>query len=472
MATANYDLVIIGAGSAGLTAASFAVQLGRRVALVEKDRIGGDCTWTGCVPSKALLKAARVAHEMRHADRYGLGPAEPAVDLKKIMARVMSVVQEVYENESPELLSQEGIDVVQGAARFLDPHTVAVGDAQITANRFLICTGAAPSVPPIPGLDGVEYWTYETIWNMEAMPEHLLVLGAGPVGCELAQAFCRLGARVTLLEAGSRILPNDEPEASEVITRQLAQDGVDVRLGAPVDQVVKEGDGIRLTLDGRDVEGDALLIAAGRRPRLDTLDLDKAGVAYSAQGIQVNGRLRTSRRIIFAAGDCIGGFQFTHYAGWQGFMAVRNAFLPGASIGVLDQVPWTTFTDPEVAHTGLTEAQARARHGQAVMVCNWPLDKVDRALAEGDTTGFVKLVHRNDGKLLGATIVAARAGEMIQELSLAIDRGLKIGDLANSMHVYPTYAMAIMQAAAHIRIEQLLSGTSGKVIRGLLQLTR
>jgi len=472
MATANYDLVIIGAGSAGLTAASFAVQLGRRVALVEKDRIGGDCTWTGCVPSKALLKAARVAQEMRHADRYGLGPVEPAVDLKDIMARVKSVVQEVYENESPEVLSQEGIDVVQGAARFLDSRTVAVGDSQITANKFLICTGARPSIPPIPGLDGVEYWTYETVWDMETMPKHLLVLGAGPIGCELAQAFCRLGARVTLLEAAPRILLNDEPEAADIIFRQLTQDGVDVRVGAPVEQVATDGLGTRVTLDGRDVVGDALLIATGRRPLLKGLDLDKAGVAYSAQGIQVNGRLRTSRRHIFAAGDCIGGFQFTHYAGWQGFMAVRNAFLPGASKGVLDQVPWTTFTDPEVAHTGLTEVQARVRHGQSVTVCNWPLDKVDRALAEGDTTGFVKLVHKDDGKLLGATIVAARAGEMIQELSLAIDRGLKIGDLANSIHVYPTYAMAIMQAAAHIRIEQLLSGTSGKVIRGLVRLMR
>ncbi|MEE8390403.1 MAG: FAD-dependent oxidoreductase, partial [Anaerolineae bacterium] len=234
----------------------------------------------------------------------------------------------------------------------------------------------------------------------------------------------------------------------------------------------QDEDGIHLVAGNAQVVGDALLLATGRRPNVDDLDLDKAGVAYSAKGIQVDDHLHASRRHIYAAGDCTGSHQFTHYAGWQAFLAVRNALLPGASKGVTDLVPWTTFTDPEVAHVGLTEGQARARFGDKVMICEWPMERVDRARAEGDTAGFVKLVHKQDGTLLGTTIVAGRGGEMIHEWIVALDRGLKVGDLANAIHVYPTYSTASMQAAAAVRVEQLLSGTSGRVVRGLARLMR
>lgn len=472
MAKVDYDLIIIGAGSAGLTGAGFAVQLGRRVALVEKSRVGGDCTWTGCVPSKTLLKAARVAHEMRHAERHGLTPANPAVDLKAVMGHVKSVVEEVYGAETPERLRENGIDVFLGPARFLGPHTIETGDSQLTGRFFLIATGARPAIPPIPGIDGVNYLTYETIWDLEQLPQHLMVVGAGPIGCELAQAFCRLGSKVTLLEAAPRILPQDEPEAAALIAHRLGQEGVDLRLSTPVRKAWQNGDTVHLDVEGRELTGDAVLLATGRLPNLAGIDLENAGVQYSGGGIEVNNGLRTSRRHIYAAGDCLGGYQFTHYAARQGFMAVRNAFLPGSTGGVLNQVPWATFTDPEVAHSGLTEAQARSEFGGAVMVGNWPLDRVDRALAEGDTEGFVKLVHKRNGALLGATIVAPRAGEMIQEWSLAMERGLKMGDLARSTHIYPTFATASLQAAAHIRVEQLLTGASGRVIRGLARLAR
>ncbi|MCH7606056.1 MAG: FAD-dependent oxidoreductase [Chloroflexi bacterium] len=472
MAKGNYDLIIIGAGSAGLTAAGFAVQLGRSVALVEKDRVGGDCTWTGCVPSKTLLKTARVAHEMRQAQRYGLPPRDPLVDLKAVMEHVKSVVSEVYQAESPEKLQENGIDVFLAPARFLDPHTIETGDSRLTGRFFLIATGARPGVPPIPGIEDVNYLTYETVWDLEDLPRHLMVVGGGPIGCELAQAFCRLGSKVTLLEVASRILPNDDPEAASLIARQLMKDGVDLRFGASAAKAWQNGDGIHLELDGGELVGDALLLATGRRPAVAGMDLEAAGVRYSDAGIEIGSRLRTSRRHIFAAGDCAGGYQFTHYAAWQGFMAVRNAFLPGSTRGVLSEVPWATFTDPEVAHAGLTEADARAKIGEGVMVCSWPMEQVDRALTEGDTAGFLKLVHKSDGSLLGATIVAPRAGEMIQEWILAMERGLKIGDLASSLHIYPTYATASLQVAAHIRVEQFLSGTSGKVIRGLARLAR
>ena len=472
MAKSDYDMIIIGAGSAGLTAAGFAAQLGLKVALAEKNRIGGDCTWTGCVPSKSLLKAAKIAHDMRTAHRFGISPAEPEIDLKAVMTRVKGVVEQVYREESPETLRASGIDVFLGPTRFLDSHTIETGENTLTGRRFLIATGARPVVPPISGIGDVSFLTYETLWDMEKLPKRFIVIGGGPIGCELAQAFCRLGSHVTLLEAGPRIMPQDEPEASDLIASCLIADGVELRLDAMVQRVWQNGDTIHVGIEGQDIEGDALLLAAGRRPVLEDLGLDRAGVAYGPGGIEVNSRLRTNRRHIYAAGDCVGGYQFTHYAAWQGFMAVRNAYLPSSKRGVLDQVPWATFTDPELAHTGLTEAEARSKFGQAVMVCNWPLERVDRALTDGDSAGFVKLIHKENGTILGATIAAPRAGEMIQEWSLAIDLGLKIGALANSIHVYPSYATASMQAAAHIRVQQLLTGTSGRVIRGMARLAR
>jgi len=467
-----YDLLIIGGGSAGLTAAGFAVQLGARVALVEKHRIGGDCTWTGCVPSKTLLKAAKVAHQMRTAARYGLTPVEPVVDLKSVMAHVRAVIADVYHEESPEALRADGIDVFLDAARFLDPHTLAVGEATLTARHVLIATGAHPFIPPIAGLDGVDYLTYESVWELQVLPRHLLVVGAGPVGCEMAQAFRRLGSQVTLVASRDRVLPRDDPAAARVLGEVFAAEGIDLRYNARAERGWRDENGIHLIAGGDELVGDVLLITAGRRPNVDGLDLEKAGVAYSAKGIQVDEHLRTSQRHIYAAGDCIGSYQFTHYAGWQAFMAARNALLPGASKGVSDLVPWTTFTDPEVAHVGLTEEQAREKFIDSVMTCQWPMEKVDRARAEGDTAGFLKLIHRKDGTLLGATIVAARAGEMIHEWIVALDRGLKVGDLANAIHVYPTYSTASMQAAAAIRVGQLLSGTSGRVVRGMARLMR
>ena len=472
MANGEYDLIIIGAGSAGLTAAGFAAQLGLKVALAEKNRVGGDCTWTGCVPSKSLLKAAKIAHDMRNAHRFGIGPAEPQVDLKAVMARVKGVVEEVYREESPEVLRASGIDVFLGPTRFLDDHNIETGGETLTGRRFLIATGARPAIPPISGINDVDFLTYETLWDLEELPRRFIVIGGGPIGCEMAQFFCRLGSNVTLLEAGPRILPQDEPEAGGLIASSLMDDGVDLRLNAMVDRLWQTGDTIHVGMGGQELEGDALLVAAGRRPVLDDLELDKAGVAHSPSGIQVNSRMRTNRKHIYAAGDCAGGYQFTHYAAWQGFMAVRNAYLPLNEKGVLDRVPWSTFTDPEVAHAGLTETQARSKFGQGVMVCNWPLEKVDRALTDGDATGFVELIHKANGTILGVTVAAPRPGEMIQEWSLAIDQGLKIEALANSIHVYPTYATASMQAAAHIRVEQILAGTMGRVIRGMARLAR
>jgi pyruvate/2-oxoglutarate dehydrogenase complex dihydrolipoamide dehydrogenase (E3) component len=468
----DYDLVIVGGGPAGLTAAGFAMQLGASVAIVEKNRIGGDCTWYGCVPSKALLKAAKVAHTMRSSDRFGLESIEPIVDLKQVMAHVQSVVNDVYQHESPDVLRADGIGVFIGDCRFLDPHTIAVDDVFISAKRFLIATGAHPFVPPISGLDTINYLTYESLWTLEKLPEHLVVLGGGPIGCEMAQAFRRLGAKITIVEGEERILLRDDPAVSEVLAGVFESEGIDLKLSAKAEHAWQDGNDIHLIAGGDEIVCDNLLVAIGRRPNVDGLDFEKSGVKYSPKGIEVDDHLRTSQSHIYAAGDCIGGYQFTHYAGWQAFMAVRNALLPGAVSGISEYVPWTTFTDPEVAHIGMSEAEAKEEHGDNVMTCNWPMDKVDRARTEGNTTGFIKLVHKKDGALLGATIVAGRAGEMIHEWVLALKNGMKVGDIAEMIHVYPTYSTASMQASADVRVSQLLSGTSGKVIRGLAHLIR
>ena len=471
----EYDLLIIGGGSAGLTAADFGVRLGLKVALVEKSRPGGDCTWTGCVPSKTLLRIARTAHEVRTAPRSGISAGQPKVDFPAVMSQVREVMEKVAGAESAEVLISRGIDVFAGEAKFLDPHTIATSEAELKARKILIATGAGPLIPPIPGLDQVGYLTYETIWDLEALPEHLLVVGGGPIGCELAQAFRRLGSRVSLVEAMPRILLQDEPEASSLILDQLADEGVEFHLGAPVEKVEKTGQdssGIQLTTSQGPVSGDALLLAVGRRARLSGLELERAGVEYGPNGIRVNRILRTSQRHIYAAGDCLGGFQFTHYAGWQGFMAVRNALLPGSTRAVLDWVPWTTFTDPEVAHAGLTEQQARDKYGHRIEVVNWPMAQVDRALTDGTSAGFIKLVHLHNGRLLGATVVSSRAGEMIHEWTLALDQRRKVGDLANSIHVYPTYSMANMQVSSQLRISALLSGASGHLIKIMARFMR
>ncbi len=460
----SYDLVIVGSGSAGLTAARFAAQLGVRVALVEKNRVGGDCTWTGCVPSKALLKVAKVVHEVRSAAQYGIYTSRPTVDMRQVREYVRRAIAAIYQHEAPEQLAQQGIDVVFGAARFLDAHTIQAGERTLSARKSIIATGAHPHIPGIPGLGDTPFLTYMQIFDNDELPERLIVIGAGPIGAEMAQAYQRLGSQVTLVDAG--LLPRDEPEVAEVVGRVFAREGIEFVQGL-VTTVRESKDEIVVNVQDQGYRGDMLLMAVGRAPAVGGLELEKAGVGYSSKGIEVDDRLRTNVKHIFAAGDCLGGYQFTHLAGWQGFMAARNALLPGSDSGFTEWVPWTTFTDPEVAHAGLTESQAREKYGAAVRVTTWDMDCTDRAVVDNDRDGFVKLIHKRNGKLLGATIVAARAGEAITEFVLALNQGLKVRDLAMAIHVYPTYSSAAMQVAADVAIGDLLTGVSGKLVRGL-----
>lgn len=457
---ADYDLIVIGAGSGGLTAVQFAADLGARVALVEKHRVGGDCTWTGCVPSKALLHIAKTVHQAKTAVSYGLHLAETQVDMRQVKAQIEQVIDEIYRHETPEQLQKTGIEVIMGSARFVDAHTLRVGKRQISGRFVIVATGAHPLIPPIPGLAAVPYVTYEQIFATDRLPEHLVILGAGPVGVETAQAYRRLGADVTLIDR--HVLPAADGEARDVLKQVLQREGVRVMTELVTAVAHNHHEKIVVPVDEQQVVADMLLVAAGRLPNVQGLDLEKAGVAFDAQGISVNNKLQTSTPHIFAVGDCTGGFQFTHYAGWQGFQAARNALLPGSANGVLETVPWTVFTDPEVAQVGLTEAAARLRFGDQVQVMRRPLSRVDRAVTDRADLGFIKVVWRN-GRILGATIVAERAGEMINEFAIAIRHNIRMQPFAETMHVYPSYGMGIQRMLAQQATESFLRSRAGKI---------
>jgi pyruvate/2-oxoglutarate dehydrogenase complex dihydrolipoamide dehydrogenase (E3) component len=448
-----YDLVIIGGGSAGLTAAEFGPNLGARVALVEKHRIGGDCTWTGCIPSKTLIHIAGLAHAARTSAALGVS-ADPVVDMARVRERVQATVQRIYHEESPDVLRGRGIDVFLGGATFVDPHTIRSGDSLIRGRKFLIATGASPAVPAVAGLAETPYLTYAQFFDNDRLPERLLVMGAGAVGVELAQAYRRLGAGVTLID--ERLLPREETEVGEAIGRALAAEGVEFAAGLATAVTYAAGVFTLQLTTGAAVMGDMLLVATGRRPNVHGLGLEHAGVAFSDAGIRINRYAQTSARHIYAAGDVTGSHQFTHYAGWQAFLAGRNALLPGRDVATADAIPYAIFTDPEVARAGLTEAEARARHGDDIRVTVESVEAIDRAITDGADQGFVKLIHRRDGSLLGVTIVAKQAAEMVHEYALALTHGLKLRDLAEAIHVYPTYSLGTQTLAARLTAEGLL----------------
>jgi pyruvate/2-oxoglutarate dehydrogenase complex dihydrolipoamide dehydrogenase (E3) component len=359
--------------------------------------------------------------------------------------------------------------VIEGQARFSDASTIMVNQRPIRAKAFLITTGARPRVPAIAGLKDVPFLTYEQIFENDRLPGALVVIGGGPIGMELAQAYQRLGSQVIVI--ANRLLPKDEPEASELMRHIFEREGVRFVSGR-AQSARRAGDGVVVTTDAEETRGDLLLIASGRTPTVAELDLDKAGVRYSDAGIAVDEQLRTNVKHIYAAGDVLGGYQFTHFAGWQAFQAARNALLPGSARGFSDIVPWVTYTDPEVAHVGMTEEQARAKFGGRIQVRRCEMNQTDRAVCEDDRDGLLKVVATHDGIVVGATVIHARAGETITEFVLAMKHHLKLSDLAGAIHPYPTYATAVQQLAAEATVEELLSGTSGRIIRGLSKWTR
>ncbi len=460
----SFDLIVIGGGTAGLTAARIARQIGARVALVERERIGGDCTWTGCIPSKALLHVAKLAHQARTSANVGIIASDLQVDFKRVMESVDATIERVYAYETPDVLREEGITVVNGEARFLDPHRVDVDGQVLHGRHFILCTGARPAVPPIPGLDDIEYLTTSTIFALTTLPDRLVVIGGGAVGVELGQAFQRLGSQVTLIESADRLLSFADPDASTIITDVLRSEGVNVLLNCSVEHVARSGNDIRVTTSDGVIVGDQLFVATGRKPVVDGLDLDGIGVETTSNGIVIDEHLRTTQEHILAAGDVTGGPQFTHYAGWQGAIAVRNALVPLASKGVRQRVPWIVFTDPEIAQVGLTEAEARDEIGNPNVVC-YPASEIDRAQTANELNGFLKLMTQSGGRLVGATVVGSNAGETINELSLAIEQKLTTSDLAPAMHAYPTWGITVQEASSDVALGRLTRGILGRILR-------
>lgn len=473
---ADYDLVVLGSGATGLSAARSARQAGRRVAIVEVEaEPGGDCTHYGCVPSKALLETARRVQAARSGPSYGF-TATVDVDFRAVMERVAAVIAEIGQDESPALLRRQGIDLLTGWGVFTSPNSIEVGGRTVTTERFVLACGSRALVPGVPGLAETPYLDNRTVFGLREQPEHLLVLGGGPIGCELAQAFRRLGSRVTLVEGAPTVLGREEPEAQRALCGVLEREGVEVRAGAKVVRVSQEATGPTLHLqDGPALSGSHLLVAVGRVPATDGIGLPAAGVRVDGRGKVVTDARLQAAETVWAAGDCTSTLEFTHVGDEQGRLAARNAFAaplrPGSRKAWDDRVvPWVTFTEPEVAHVGLTEAQAFEKYGDSARVVVVRDRTGDRARTAGETDGFTKLIAVPGkvggmalGRLVGMTVVGPMAGEQIAEGALAMRAGMLVGRLAQTVHAYPTYSLATRIAAS--RFFGSFGGTAARPAR-------
>jgi pyruvate/2-oxoglutarate dehydrogenase complex dihydrolipoamide dehydrogenase (E3) component len=461
------DICVIGAGSGGLSVAAAAAMMQVPVVLIEKSDMGGDCLNVGCVPSKALIAAGKAAAEFRRAEAFGISAGDSKVSAAKVMAHVKSVIGAIAPLDSEHRFRALGCDVIRAPARFVDRRTVEAGGRMIRARRFVIATGSRPAVPPIPGLDQVPYLTNETVFDLAKLPRKLVVIGGGPIGCEMAQAFARLGTDVTVVEA-ARLLAREDAEAARVLRAALLADGVTVREGVKVDSVGGAGERLRVMISGeggaRALDCTHVLVATGRKPTVDGLGLEEARVTVTPLGITVDGKLRTSNRKIYAIGDCTGAPQFTHRANYHAGLVIRNGLLRLPVTATDALLPRVTFTDPEVASVGMAEDQALAS-GRDVRIVRWPFAENDRAQAERRTEGFVKAFVDRKGRILGVTIIGHNAGELLTPWTLAMANGLKISAMTGITFPYPTYSEASKRAATAWLLPKLRSPALQRLLR-------
>lgn len=466
------DICVIGAGSAGLSVAAGAARMGARTILVERGQMGGDCLNTGCVPSKSLLAAAKAARAGADARDFGIAYAPPQIDFSAVRAHVQEVIGAIAPQDSMERFEGLGVRVLRESACFLSPQELAVGEERIRARRFVLATGSRPLIPAVPGLEETPYLTNESVFELQECPEHLIVLGGGPIGCELGQAFCRLGARVSIVEM-DRILAREDRQAAHMLRENLQAEGIAIYENTRISEVRPGTAGIQALLKNEEgetaLEGSHLLVAAGRQPVSDGLDLEAAGIAHDQRGVQVDARLRTSNRRVFAAGDVVAnGPQFTHAAGYQAGIILRNALFRLPAKADYRALPRVTYCAPELAQVGLTEAEAREQ-GRKFEVLQHNLMENDRARCERESEGFIKIMATPSGRVLGATILSAHAGELILPWTLAIARKMKLSALAGIIAPYPTLSELSKQVAGNHYAPKLFSPRIQRLVRFLLR---
>ncbi|MCK0169357.1 FAD-dependent oxidoreductase [Jannaschia sp. S6380] len=460
------DVLVIGAGSGGLSFAAGAVQMGADVTLLEGHKMGGDCLNFGCVPSKALIAAAKQAQAMRGGERFGVTPVDPMVDYAAAKRHVHDVIETIAPVDSQERFQGMGVRVIREYGRFVDRDTVVAGDNRITARRIVIATGSSPLVPPIDGLADVPFHTNETIFDLMEKPDHLIVVGGGPIGMEMAQAHIRLGCKVTVIE-GAKALGKDDPEMAAVVLKRLRDEGVEIMEGAQVTRVSGRDGAITVHTPAGDVAGTHLLMAVGRKTNVEKLNLDAAGVEHD-RAIKVGSDLRTTNRRVYAIGDVAGGYQFTHVAGYHGATVIRPILFGLPAKARTDHIPWATYTDPELAQVGLTEAQAREAHGDRLEVLRFPYHENDRAIASGRTEGLIKVMVVR-ARIVGASIAGAQAGELIGLWALVIANRMKIGQVAQMVAPYPTLGEISKRAAGQYFAPRLFQSEAVKTVVRLVQ---
>ena len=474
MPTYDYDFIAIAAGAGGFVSTKVAAGFGKKAAMIEKKKLGGECTNAGCVPSKALLKAAAVAHQVRHFRDYGLESAGSVeISGRHAMAYARAAVKKVYDSHPASVFEKAGIGVLFGSPRFLNNESVELNGQVVRAKKFMLCTGSSALVPPLEGLASVPYHTNESIFELETLPASMVVLGGGPIGIELASAFNRLGVAVTVVEAGDRILARDDRELAEMLADRLRAEGLRLLTGTKALSAAQDPNGVALMVEGgqkqRDVlKAETLLVAVGRKPNVDGLDLEKAGVQYGPKGVVVDEYLRTTAPNIFACGDVVGPYQFSHMTEYQAVTAARNAFLPFKKKVDYNTVAWCTFTDPELAHAGMNEDEARALHGDRVQVYRWSYGDTDRGRTDNTELGLAKYLVGPGGRLLGAHILGERAGDIIHEAQLLRHLKLPFSAIAQMIHIYPTYTDVVRQPAKRYYIDRLRNNPVLKLLARIL----
>lgn len=438
-------MIVIGAGSGGLVAAAGAASLGAKVALIEKHKMGGDCLNTGCVPSKSIIRTAKLAYDVKTAHRFGIPDLNPQIHLDRVMVSVRDVQKKLEPHDSVERFTGLGVDVYHDSFRFLSPFEITDGKETLSAKRFVIATGAGPFIPPIPGMDTVPILTSENVWDLTELPKRLVVLGGGPIGAELTQVFARLGSQVAVVDMADCLLPREDPEASCLIRDRFQSEGIETFVNCKGKEIKKIGDTYEIlvthsTEGEKSIPFDRILVAIGRSPNVNGLDLEKAGIRFSKKGIEVDRYLRTSAKHIYACGDVVGPYQFTHTADFQARLILRNALFPGRSKIDYRVVPWCTFTDPEVARVGLNEKEAQEK-GNPYDVYTYSMGDLDRAVCDREDQGFIKVVtKKGSDRILGATLVGPHAGDLIHEMVLAMQQNIGLKKIAAMIHVYPTLA--------------------------------